>query len=56
MKSKTLININQQYDQSTGEMNMKTMTEKKQGFKCKACGAKSETAKKCCGSAMEKSK
>jgi hypothetical protein len=37
-------------------MNMKTMTEKKQGFKCKACGAKSETAKKCCGSAMEKSK
>jgi hypothetical protein len=37
-------------------MNMKTATEKKETFKCKAFGAKSETAKKCCGSAMEKSK
>jgi hypothetical protein len=51
-----LTSINEPNDQSTREMNMKTMTEKKQGFKCKACGAKSETAKKCCGSAMEKSK
>jgi len=51
-----LTSINEPNDQSTREMNMKTMAEKKQGFKCKACGAKSETAKKCCGSAMEKSK
>ena len=56
MKLKMLTSINEPNDQSTREMNMKTMTEKKQGFKCKACGAKSETAKKCCGSAMEKSK
>ena len=32
------------------------MTEKKETYKCKACGAKSETPKKCCGEAMEKNK
>ena len=33
---------------------MKTATEKKEAFKCKSCGATSETSKKCCGTAMEK--
>ena len=33
---------------------MAQMTEKKETYKCKACGAKSETPKKCCGEAMEK--
>jgi hypothetical protein len=33
---------------------MSQMTDKKGSYKCKACGAKSETPKKCCGVAMEK--
>ena len=33
---------------------MKTMTDKKEAFKCKCCGATSDTPKKCCGEAMQK--
>ncbi len=33
---------------------MKVKTDKKQSYKCKSCGAESETSKKCCGTAMEK--
>jgi hypothetical protein len=30
------------------------MTDKKETYKCKACGAKSEIPKKYCGAAMKK--
>ena len=33
---------------------MSQMTDKKQTYKCKACGATSEKPQKCCGEAMEK--
>jgi hypothetical protein len=33
---------------------MSQITEKKETYKCKACGAKSDKPQKCCGTAMEK--
>ena len=33
---------------------MKTMTDKKEVYKCKSCGATFEKSKECCGKAMEK--